>query len=325
MGAADHSHHHHDHDDHHDHGHGRGHSHGHGHSHAPANFGRAFAIGAALNIVFVVVEVAAGLMGNSVALLADAGHNLGDVLSLLAAWWASVLTAAKPSGRYTYGLRSSSMLAALFNAVTLLVATGGIAWEAARRLAHPEPAQGVTMMAVAAAGVAINGVTAWMFVQGAKTDLNLRAAFAHMLTDALVSVAVVIAGAAILFTGWLWLDPVVSLAVAVVIVFGTWGLLRDSVNMVLAAAPPGIEPDEVRAELEGMPGVTGLHDLHIWPMSTTETALTCHLIMPAGHPGDQFLAEACERLHERFGIGHVTIQVEIGDGAACRLEPEHVV
>jgi cobalt-zinc-cadmium efflux system protein len=260
-----------------------------------------------------------------VALLADAGHNLGDVLSLLAAWWASVLVAAKPSGRYTYGLRSSSMLAALFNAVTLLVATGGIAWEAARRLVDPQPAEGVVMMAVAAAGVAINGVTAWMFVQGAKTDLNLRAAFAHMLTDALVSLAVVAAGAAILFTGWLWLDPAVSLAVAVVIVAGTWGLLRDAVNMVLAAAPPGIDPAEVRGVLEALPGVERLHDLHIWPMSTTETALTCHLIMPGGHPGDGFLSEACETLHERFGIGHATIQVEMGDGAACRLEPEHVV
>jgi cobalt-zinc-cadmium efflux system protein len=183
----------------------------------------------------------------------------------------------------------------------------------------------VVMMVVASVGVAINGFTAWMFVQGAKTDLNLRAAFAHMLTDALVSVAVVAAGAAIYFTGWLWLDPAVSLAVAVVIVAGTWGLLRDAVNMVLAATPPGIDPDEVRGVLVALPGVERLHDLHIWPMSTTETALTCHLIMPGGHSGDSFLNGICETLHARFGIGHVTIQVETGDGAACRLESDHVV
>jgi len=311
------------------HHHGDGHDHhghhGHAHAHAPANFGRAFAIGAALNIAFVAVEVAAGLWGNSIALLADAGHNFGDVLSLLAAWWGSVLASAKPSARYSYGLKSSSMLAALFNAVTLLIATGGIAWEAARRLADPQPAEGVLMMAVAGAGVIINGVTALMFFKGAKTDLNVKAAFAHMAADALVSLAVVAAGAGIVLTGWTWLDPATSLLVGAVIILGTWGLLRDSLNMVLAATPPGIDPAEVRETLAGLPGVERLHDLHIWPMSTTETALTCHLIMPAGHPGDAFLAEACEQLHARFGIGHVTLQVEMGDAAACALEPEHVV
>ena len=317
---------HHDHTHHgqgHTHGHDHGHSHAHGgggghpHHHAPASFGTAFAVGAALNIAFVAAEAVYGVLGHSVALLADAGHNLGDVLGLFVAWGAASLGRRAPSERFTYGLRSSSILAALFNAVVLLVVTGGVAWEAVRRLASPEPTAGLTVMAVAAAGIAVNGITAWLFASGRKGDLNIRGAFQHMLADAIVSAGVVVAGAAILFTGWQWLDPLVSLVVSGVIVWGTWGLLRDSLQMVLHAVPPGIDVRAVRRCLEGQPGVFAMHHLHIWPMSTTETALTCHLVMPAGHPGDAALRALCGALHERFGIGHTTVQVETGAEGQC--------
>lgn len=309
-----------------DHGHGHGHGHGHHHhAHAPADFGATFALGAAINIVFVAAEVAAGLIGNSVALLADAGHNLGDVLALLVAWGASTLSRRTPTARYTYGLRSTSMLAALFNALVLLVVTGGVAWEALRRLAHPQPSGGWLIMVVAAAGVGVNGVSALLFASGRRGDINIRAAFAHMVADAVVSAGVVAAGGLMLLTGASWIDPLASLAVAAVIVWGTWSLFRDSIAMVLAAAPRGIEPGEVRAYLEGLPGVSRIHDLHIWPMSTTETALTCHLVTPGGAPGDAFLGRACRELHDRFGIGHSTLQVEVDEAFACPLEPAHVV
>ena len=297
----------------------------HHHAHAPANYGLAFAVGALLNTGFVAAEVVYGLLGHSMALLADAGHNLGDVLGLLTAWSAAVLSRRRPSARFTYGLGSTSVLAALLNAVVLLVVTGAVAAEAVRRLLQPQPAAGFVIMAVAAAGIAVNGITAGLFASGRKGDLNVRGAYLHMLSDALVAVGVVVAGGLILLTGWSWLDPAVSLAISAVIVWGTWSLLRESLNMALDAVPAGIEAAEVRAHLLGQDGVTGLHDLHIWAMSTTETALTCHLLMPRGHPGDRALNGICEGLDRRFHIGHATLQVETDAETACPLEPAHVI
>ncbi len=285
----------------------------------------AFAVGALLNGAFVLGEAVFGLYSHSLALLADAGHNLGDVMALLVAWAASVLVKTTPSDRYTYGLRSSSMLAALFNAVVLLLITGAVAAEAVRRLIAPPPVASGTVMAVAAVGILVNGLTALMFASGRKGDLNVRGAFQHMLADALVAAGVVVAGGIMLWTGWLWVDPLASLIVSAIIVWGTWGLLKDSLDMVLHAVPPGIEPAAVRAYLEGRPGVAELHDLHIWPMSTTETALTAHLVMPDGHPGDPTLSAICGDLRDRFGIGHATIQIEVSAEADCALQPAHVV
>ncbi|GEP08870.1 cation diffusion facilitator family transporter [Methylobacterium gnaphalii] len=308
-----------------DHGNHAGHAHGPGHGHAPASFGRAFAIGIALNVGFVAVEATYGVLANSVALLADAGHNLSDVLGLVVAWIATVLAKRAPSPRYTYGMKGSSILAALFNAVFLLVAVGAIGWEAIQRFGEPAPVAGKTVMVVAAAGILVNGITAWLFASGAKGDINIRGAFLHMAADAAVSAGVVLAGLVILYTGWTWLDPVVSLGIVAVIVWGTWGLLRDSLAMSLAAVPRGIDPAAVRRHLEALPGVIALHDLHIWPMSTTDVCLTAHLVMTGGHPGDAFLMETAQVLRERFGIGHATLQVETGSGAACFLAPDHVV
>jgi cobalt-zinc-cadmium efflux system protein len=303
---------------------------GHEHNHAVAHrtLGAVFALGVALNLVFVLVEAAYGVIGHSVALLADAGHNLGDVLGLAIAWGASVLARRGPSHRYTYGLRSSSILAALFNAIVLLIAVGAIAVEAINRFTAPQPVATGTVMVVAAIGIVVNGVTALLLQRAHHHhhDLNVRAAFLHMVADAGVSVGVVLTGALILATGWLWLDPATSLVIALVIVAGSWRLLRDAVNMALDAVPAGIDPAAVRDHLAGVAGVCAVHDLHIWPMSTTETALTCHLVIPAGHPGDQALAILAEELHARFGIEHATIQVETGDPAhPCRLGPDHVV
>jgi cobalt-zinc-cadmium efflux system protein len=264
-------------------------------------------------------------MSNSVSLLADAGHNLGDVLGLGVAWLASVLAQRAPTERFTYGMRGSSILAALFNAVFLLVTVGGLSWEAIRRLGSPEPVAGKTMMAVAAVGILVNAVTAWLFASGRKDDINLRGAFLHMASDALVSVGVVAAGLLILLTNWLWVDPVVSLVINAVIVWGTWGLLRDSVGMSMAAVPPQIDPAAVRGLLSARAGVVGVHDLHIWPMSTTENALTCHLVMPDGHPGDAFLNELCSDLAHRFKINHTTVQIEVDPHIACALAPDEVV
>lgn len=280
-----------------------------------------FGLGALLNIVFVVGEAVYGVLGHSLALLADAGHNLGDVMGLLAAWGAASLARRGASARYTYGLGSSSMLAALFNAVTLLVITGGVAWEAIRRLVSPEPVGGFLVMAVAAVGILVNGATALMFVSGRKGDLNVRAAFQHMLADALVAAGVVVAGGLILLSGWAWIDPAVSLVVSAVIIWGSWGTLKEALNMMLQGTPAGIDPVAVRAFLAEQPGVETLHDLHIWPLSTTETALTAHLVMPGGHPGDEALAGLCLGLRRRFRIGHATLQVETGGGVACALEP----
>ena len=302
-----------------------GHALGAGHSHAPKTFGSAFAFGIALNTLFVIVEAIFGVISNSTALLADAGHNLSDVAGLLIAWGAATLSRRAPTTHYTYGLRSSSILAALFNAMFLLTAVGAIAWEAVGRFAHPEPVASKTVMIVAAIGIAINGLTAWLFASGRKGDINIRGAFLHMAADAAVSAGVVVAGALILFTDWYWVDPAMSVAICAVIVWGTWGLLKDSVRMSLDAVPAGIEPSGVRSYLEQLPGVAKLHDLHIWPMSTTETALTCHLVMPGGNPGDAFLLTTAHELQHRFAIGHATIQIETDETTACALGPDHVV
>jgi len=299
----------------HDHDH---HHHHHGHSHAPADFGFAFAIGIALNLGFVIVEAGYGVLSNSMALIADAGHNLGDVLGLGVAWAASRLVQRAPSPRFTYGLRSSSILAALFNAVFLLIATGAIAVEAVQRFFQPEVVAGRTVIIVAAIGIVINFATALLFARGRKDDLNIRGAFQHMMADAVVSLGVVIAGFAILATGLNWIDPAVSLIVSAVIVAGTWSLLRDSMKMTLHGVPPGVDEQAVRRFLEACPGVCALHDLHIWPMSTTETALTCHLIIPSGHPGDAELRRITDLLRDKFSIPHATIQIEI-DEADCAL------
>jgi cobalt-zinc-cadmium efflux system protein len=295
------------------------------HVHAPTTFGMAFAIGIALNAGFVVLEVVFGILGHSVALLADAGHNLSDVLGLVVAWLATVLARRAPTQRFTYGFGGSSILAALFNATFLLVVIGALSWEAVGRLFHPEPVAGKTVMIVAAIGVVLNGSCALLFASGRKDDLNIRGAFTHMAADALVSVGVVLAGLVILLAGWLWLDPVVSLAINAIIVWGTWSLLRDSMAMSLDAVPPGIEAEKVGTFLAKRPGVAGLHDLHIWGMSTTETALTVHLLMPGGYPGDEFVSAICEELKRRFGIGHATVQIETNANSACPLAPAHVV
>lgn len=328
----DHEHEHRGHDGHDHSGHGHsahdhaGHGHGgHGHSHAPASFGRAFAIGTALNLGFVVVEAAFGFLGNSVALLADAGHNLGDGLGLVMAWGAYVLSQRKPSAAYTFGLGKSSILAALFNSLLLLVAVGAIAWEAVQRLIHPEPVVAGIVMAVAAIGILVNGATALLFAAGRKGDLNVHAAFMHMMADAGVSAGVVVAGLVILWTGWLWVDPVVSLIVNAAILFATWGILRQSLTLAVAGVPASVDLAQVKQHLAGLAGVTGVHDLHIWPLSTTETALTCHVVMPAGHPGDAWLQAAAAGLKQRFRIGHPTFQIETDPKATCPFAPDDVV
>ena len=303
-------------DDHHSH---------HRQGHAQVNYGRAFAIGIAANLAYLGVEAVAGIFSGSLALLADAGHNLADVLGLVLSWGAAMLSRRQPSGRFTYGLRSSSILAALANAIILLVVTGGIAWEAIWRIGHPMQVVSGIIIAVAAIGIFVNGGTALLFSSG-NGDLNVKSAFLHLAADALVTAGVVAAGVVIWLTNWLWLDPLVSLAVSAVIVFGTWGLLKSAISLALDAVPEGLDAAAVRAHLLSLPGVTGLHDLHIWGMSTTETALTCHLIMPEGHPGDAVLNQISQQLEHQFGIHHATIQIELADTEeACALTPEHVV
>ena len=319
-----HTHHDHDHHVHGAHKHGHGHSHGH-HHHAPSDIGRAFAIGVGLNTLFVAVEVAAGFWAGSMALLADAGHNLSDVLALLLAWGATILAKRAPTGRRTYGLRKGTILASLANAVFLLLAIGAIVSESVQRLSTPHVIATNIVMLTAALGVAINTATALLFMRGAKGDLNVRGAFLHMASDAAVSVAVVIGAGVIALTGLEWIDPALSLGIAVVIVIGTWGLLRDSVNLALDGVPREIDTAEVRAWLGALPGVQEIHDLHIWAMSTTEIALTAHVIRPANDDGDSFLHNACEGLAARFNIGHATLQVETDADSACRLAPAGVV
>lgn len=303
------------------------HLHGnHSHHHAAptsGGHGMAFAVAVTLNTGFVVAEVVAGLASGSMALLADAGHNFGDVLSLLLAWGASILAARPPSQRFTYGLKSSSILAAIANAALLWVALGAILLETIHRFFSPQPSDGLTMLVVASIGIAINGLSAVLFARGRKTDLNLRAAFQHLLADAAVSAGVVLAGLAIILTGQVWIDPLTSLLITLVIGWGSWGLLRDSLRMGMLGVPEGVDEAEVRAYLAALPGVSAIHDLHIWPMSTTENALTAHLVIPGGHPGDAFLRDAARRLGHDFAIHHATMQVETG--GECELEADEVV
>ncbi len=295
------------------------------HSHPP-DFSRAFAIGVTLNAVYIAFEVAYGVIGHSLALLADAGHNLSDVLGLLLAWAAGAMARTRPTKRRTYGLRGSSILAALFNAIFLLVSVGAIAWEAIRRLGQPADVSGKIVIGVSIFGIVINTITAWMFAAGRKGDLNIRSAFLHMAADAAISAGVVIAGIVILLTGQHWIDPIISLLISAVIVWGTWNLLREAVNLALQAVPKQIDPDAVHGYLRQLPGISEVHDLHIWPMSTTETAITAHLIKPDGAIDDSFLCRVKEELHSRFSINHVTIQCECGDAAhPCEQEPEHTV
>ncbi len=296
------------------------------HAHAAADFSRAFAVGVTLNSAFVVAEFVFGFAAHSLALIADAGHNLSDVLGLLIAWGASKLVLSAPTPRRTYGFRRSSILAALANAVILLAVTGALSWEAMRRLAHPELVEGSTVIWVAAVGILINGVTALMFMRGREHDLNIKGAFLHMAADAAITCGVVIAGAVIYYTHWLWLDPAVSLAIGILIAVGTFGLLRDSVNLSLDAVPQGIDANQVETYLAALPGVAKVHDLHIWAMSTTHNALTAHLVKPDGRLDDLLLMRIQEDLRHRFGIEHMTIQLECGDeNCACSQEPSHVV
>ncbi len=280
--------------------------------------GRAFAIGVALNLAYVVAEVVFGLLAGSLALLADAAHNFGDVLGLGMAWLASTLGRRAPSARYTYGLRGSSILASLANAGLLLLVTGGIAWEAVQRLAAPRPATGLTIMVVAAAGVAVNGFCALLFASGRKGDLNVRAAFTHLAADALVALGVVVAGGLIVLSGWAWIDPVASLAISAIIVVSSWSLMRESLDLALQAVPLGVDRSGVLDYLMALPGVSEVHDLHIWGMSTTETALTAHLVRPGAAVDDALLAQVCGELKSRFSIHHATLQVE-GGSAPCDL------
>jgi cobalt-zinc-cadmium efflux system protein len=288
-----------------------------GHSHAPASFGRAFAIGITLNTVYVVIQVLFGIAAHSLALVADAGHNFGDVLGLVLAWWASRLTSQPTTDRRTYGLRRSSILAALTNAIFLLVAVGGISWEAIRRFGNQPDVAGSIVIWVAAGGIVINLGTALLFQSGSHSDLNIRGAFMHLAADAAVSFGVVIAGIIISFTGWRWLDPAVSLLISAVIVYGTWGLLRDSFNMAMDAVPPGVDVAAVREYLSGIPGVTNAHHLHIWALSTTETALTVHLVKPDPANDDGLLSLIHQELEERFHIEHATIQFERENQREC--------
>ena len=301
----------------HDHGHDHGH-----HHHAPPAAGdhsRAFLIAILLNVGFVAVEFTYGLIAHSTALMADAGHNLSDVLGLMLAWGAAVLTRKQPEGRYTYGLRGTSILAALGNSMLLLLACGGIAWEALQRLTAPAPVGGMTVSVVAGVGIAINAFSAWLFMAGSKSDMNLRGAYLHMAADALVSLAVVAGGVIMLYTDWYWVDPLLSLAIVAVILVSSFGLLRDALRLSLGAVPATIVLDDVHAYLAALPGVASVHDLHVWGMSTTEAALTAHLRMPGGQPDDAFFVDVAEELEHRFGIQHSTLQVVRDQQLRCAL------
>ncbi|MFX1672936.1 cation diffusion facilitator family transporter [Paraburkholderia sp. A2WS-5] len=319
-GAHDHGYDHpgHAHADHHDHG-AHGHHH---HHHAPASgHGRAFALAVALNIVIVVAQTVYGVIAHSTALLADAGHNFSDVLGLLLAWGAAWLATRRPSARYTFGFGSSSILASLANAALLLVACGAILAEAIGRLLYPAPVAGLDVFIVATLGLVINGFSAWLFMRGQKDDLNIRGAFLHMAADAGVSAAVAVSGLVILATGWSWVDPAMSIVVVLVIVHGTWGLLRESVRLALAAVPEGVDIERIRGFLAQQQGVTDVHDLHVWALSTTGNALSAHLVMPAGHPGDAVLDAIVSALGTQFRVKHVTLQVDLGTSAhRCSLD-----
>jgi cobalt-zinc-cadmium efflux system protein len=324
--AHQHDHDHHDHSHQGDHGHGHGHSHAHGHvghSHAPDHFGFAFAAGVTLNTAFVIAELVFGYAANSLALISDAVHNFSDVISLLLAWAALWLARKQPTQQHTYGYRRASILAALFNAGLLLIAVGGIAVEAFNRIEEPAAVAGWTVVVVAALGILVNGSTALLFMRGRHGDLNIRGAYLHMAADAGVSFGVVVAALVIMATGWLWVDPAISLCIAAVVLASGWGLARDSVNLALDGVPKGIELAKVKDYLVTLEGVTELHDLHIWAMSTNETALTAHLVRPAGF-NDAFLHGVCEELSHRFNIHHATLQIE-ASSEVCKLAPAEVV
>lgn len=283
------------------------------HYHSPKLYDRAFAVGVILNTSFIVIEVAYGIAAGSLALIADAGHNFGDVITLLLAWGASHLAVRKSTLRRTYGFKRATILASVLSAMLLLFALGGISWEAIERFAEPPPVQGKIVMIVAGVGVVINALTALLFLPGRKHDLNIKGAYLHMMADAIVSLGVVVTGFAIITTGFLWLDPVISLLVVLVILFSTLGLLRDSVNLAVDAVPNDIDANAVHDFLQSVAGVKEVHDFHIWGLSTTQTALTVHLVMPGFNAGDQFLNNLTEKLYSRFGIGHSTIQIERDD------------
>ena len=302
------------------------HAHGHGHEHAIEATNRAFVVGVILNLSFVLVETGYGISANSLSLLADAGHNFSDVIALLAAWGAMLLSKRLPSPRFTYGLRGSTILVALANAMLLLIAVGGIAWESVRRFTQPSVMNEATVIWVALTGVVINAVTAFMLMGGSKHDLNMRGAFLHMAADAVISLSVALAGAVMLWTGWLWLDPAVSLVIAILIFWGTWDLFKQSLKLSLHAVPEAIDPEDVQRFLAAWPCVQAVHDLHIWGMSTTETALTVHLVVGADHPGNDYLHTLAHELEYQFGISHATIQVELGNtDTFCSLAPSDVV
>lgn len=318
---------HHHHDGHAPHGkHSKEHHHHHGHGHGQFNYGRAFLIGITLNLIFVIVEWTYGVLGHSLALIADATHNLGDVLSLVLAWLGHWMGQREPSKRFTYGLRGTSILAALANGVLLMLVTGALAWEAVQRFSSPPPVAGMIVIVIALAGVVVNGLTAWLFMAGSPSDLNVRGAFLHMAADAAVSLGVAISGAIVLYTGWGWLDPAVTLLLVAVIALGAWSLLRDAIGLALQAVPVGIDSIEVRTWLAAQAEIAEVHDLHIWAMSTTENALTAHIVCPTGHPGDAVLQRIAHDIDHHFQIGHVTLQVELANSPTpCALAPDHVV
>jgi cobalt-zinc-cadmium efflux system protein len=332
-----HDHHDHDHDHHghdhshapakakaHSHDHGHDHSHGHHHHHGdPNTMGRAFAIAIVLNTAFVAIEFFYGFLANSTALMADAGHNLSDVLGLMLAWGAAILAKRTPNGRYTYGLRSTSMLAALFNAMLLMAACGGIAWEAVQQLVHPDPVAGLTVSVVAGVGILVNGFSAWLFMAGGKDDINIRGAYLHMAADAAISLGVLVAGVIVRYSGWNWLDPLVSMAIVAFIAYSTWSLLKQAMRMMLAAVPDNVDRAEIETFLRSHPEVTEVCDIHIWAMSTTETALTAQLVTPAGYPGDGVIDAISAQLREEFSIQHSTLQIRLGTGAqeCCLQQP----
>jgi cobalt-zinc-cadmium efflux system protein len=303
-----------------------GHHHHHHRGEAPKSFGRAFAIGIVLNLSFVVCEVVYGVVSHSLALVADAGHNLGDVLGLGLSWGAAALARARPSMRRTYGFRRTTIVASVVNALTLLFVTGGLAWEAVRRLADPPQVNGHVIIPVALVGVLVNAASAMLFLQGRDLDLNLRSAFLHLASDAAVALGVAVAGAVILMTGWLWLDPAVTIVLAVTILAGTWSLMKRSLNLMLDAVPERIDTEKVKDYLRGQHGVVDVHDLHIWAMSTTETALTAHLVMPGNSSTPSFVSDVCRELHDKFGIEHSTLQVDPQEAPTpCALAPDEVV
>jgi cobalt-zinc-cadmium efflux system protein len=317
----------HGHDDHghnhaHDHGHGIGHHHHHG---DPNTMGRAFAIAIVLNLGFVVVEFFYGYLANSTALMADAGHNLSDVLGLMLAWGAAILARRQPSARYTYGLRGTSMLAALFNGMLLMAACGVIAFEAVQKLITPDPVAGLTVSVVAGIGILINGFSAWLFMSGSKDDINIRGAYLHLAADAAISLGVLLAGLAVRYSGWNWIDPAISMIIVAIIVWSTWALLTQSLRMVLAAVPDNVDRAGIEQFLRSHPGVAEVHDLHIWAMSTTENALTAQLVVPAGYPGDVTVDAISQQLKDKYSIDHSTLQVRLGamQQECCLGVPAH--